>query len=157
MKVFKSLRKDREMNNMRWSYKTLAVMFATSMILSSMLLLSGLSTKVYGVNPIGISRLAQDENGVYQIETSAKLYGFAQLVNKEEETTANAILTDDIELNDGKINEDTKLEEVYEWKPIGWYKSYSEQCPYRGKKGVRGICGRSDGRIEGCNNKGSVS
>ena len=62
-------------------------------------------------------------NDPYQIATAEELWDFAELVNNKGETTANAILTDDIVLNE-KVEVDengtvTNKEDLSEWTPIG--------------------------------------
>ena len=68
-----------------------------------------------------------DENGVYQIATVENLRWFVTYANKEN-PSANAILTDDIDLNpgydvlgeDGNLNESV-AENLVEWIPISNY------------------------------------
>ena len=68
-------------------------------------------------------------NGVYQIENAGQLYWFAALVNTEENgtypnTSANAVLTKDIVVNENVLNEDGTLNTsgtFREWIPIGDY------------------------------------
>ena len=73
-------------------------------------------------------------NDPYQIATADDLREFAKLVNEDGETTANAILTDDIDLNPGfTFKEDGSYsgpggEEPHQWTPIGT----SSNNPYRG-------------------------
>ena len=59
----------------------------------------------------------------YKISSAAELRKFAELVNDDGETTANAVLTDDIDLNpDMKIDEDGKVtngDELDQWTSIG--------------------------------------
>ena len=62
---------------------------------------------------------------MYQIGSAAELQEFAKLVNEDGKTTANAILTDDIDLNPGfTFKEDGSYsgpdeEEPHQWTPIG--------------------------------------
>ena len=60
-------------------------------------------------------------DGVYQIGSAEELQEFAKLVNDDGETTANAVLTADINLNpDMKIDEDgTVTGNPDQWTPIG--------------------------------------
>ena len=68
-------------------------------------------------------------NGVYQIENAGQLYWFAAFVNTEENgtypnTSANAVLTKDIVVNENVLNEDGTLNTsgtFREWIPIGDY------------------------------------
>ena len=65
------------------------------------------------------------EGDPYQIATANDLRDFAKLVNEDGKTTANAILTDDIDLNPGfTFKEDGRYsgpdgEEPHQWTPIG--------------------------------------
>ncbi len=60
-----------------------------------------------------------DANNVYKIANGGQLYWFADKVNNYNKTygSANAIITDDIVINDGEIKENT--ENVRSWIPIG--------------------------------------
>ena len=66
-------------------------------------------------------------NGVYQIENAGQLYWFAAFVNTEENgtypnTSANAVLTKDIVVNENVLNEDGTLNTsgtFRDWTPIG--------------------------------------
>ena len=66
----------------------------------------------------------QDDAGTYQISNAGQLYWFAELVN-DGETTANAVLTRDITINenvlvDGNLNSDqTVVSNFTKWTPIG--------------------------------------
>ena len=62
-------------------------------------------------------------DGVYYISSAEELWDFAEKVNDDGETTANAVLTADIVLNE-KIEVDengtvTNQEDLSEWTPIG--------------------------------------
>lgn len=70
----------------------------------------------------------KDTNGVYQIGTSAELYGFSAIVNglyasAGYDPYASAVLTDDIVVNENVLNADMTLagtaEDYLEWIPIG--------------------------------------
>ncbi len=64
-----------------------------------------------------------DDKGVYQISNKEELYAFAQLVNKNVETSANAVLTANITVNTGVLKSDGTLADNYSrfktWTPIG--------------------------------------
>ncbi len=76
---------------------------------------------------------AQDSNGVYQISDAGELYWFAGLVNgdttiigteTQQNTAANAVLTDNITINESVLNSDGSLNEsaaatFSKWTPIG--------------------------------------
>ncbi|MDD6816995.1 MAG: GLUG motif-containing protein [Prevotellaceae bacterium] len=68
---------------------------------------------------------------VYQISNKEELYAFALLVNKNVETSANAVLTANITVNTGVLKEDGTLADNYSgfeiWTPIG-----KDQNPYTG-------------------------
>ena len=74
------------------------------------------------------------ESDPYQIGSAEELRDFAKLVNEDGKTTANAILTDDIDLNPGfTFKEDGRYsgpdgEEPHQWTPIGT----SINNPYEG-------------------------
>ena len=70
----------------------------------------------------------------YQIGTAEELYWFAALVNGELEgvsqnTSANAVLTADITVNNDVLYSDGTLNENYSnfitWTPIGYFESYT--------------------------------
>ena len=68
----------------------------------------------------------------YQIGTAAELYWFADKVNNENATykNANAVLTADITVNTGVLNEDGELNDTGEfikWTPIG-----ADDCLFQG-------------------------
>ena len=69
--------------------------------------------------------------GVYQISNKEDLYAFALVVNKNVETSANAVLTADITVNTGVLKSDRTLADNYSdfetWTPIG-----NNQKPYTG-------------------------
>ncbi len=64
--------------------------------------------------------LSADYDGYYVISTAAELYGFAELVNGGT-TTANAVLTANIEVNENVLNANGSLNgtPTYSWTPIG--------------------------------------
>jgi len=64
--------------------------------------------------------LSADFDGYYVISTAAELYGFANLVN-DGTTTANAVLTANIEVNENVLNANGSLNgtPTYSWTPIG--------------------------------------
>lgn len=65
-------------------------------------------------------------NGWYAITSAAELYGFAQLVNGGE-SNANAVLLQDVALNDGTVTESgSSADTTYSWTPIGtdWNNPY---------------------------------
>ena len=68
---------------------------------------------------------------VYQISNKEELYAFALLVNKNVETSANAVLTANITVNTGVLKSDGTLADNYSdfetWTPIG-----NNQKPYTG-------------------------
>ena len=65
---------------------------------------------------------ATEENGTYQIANAGNLYWFAEQVN-DGETTANAILTVDIVINDGDLSvyDGTSENSYRAWFPMGYY------------------------------------
>ncbi len=64
--------------------------------------------------------LSADFDGYYVISTAAELYGFAELVNGGT-TSANAVLTANIEVNENVLKADGTLNgtPTYSWTPIG--------------------------------------
>lgn len=77
-----------------------------------------------------------NSDGVYEISNAGQLYWFASLVNGDrthadfdsQNGAANAVLANNIVVNDAKINEhsDTQSETLRKWSPIGNYdNSYS--------------------------------
>ena len=68
---------------------------------------------------------------VYEISSAGQLYWFAELVNGtlgivSQNTSANAVLTNDITVNDSVLNEDgilnaDKADKFRTWMPIGFY------------------------------------
>ena len=70
-------------------------------------------------------------DGKYYISTAEQLKEFAELVNEDGKTTANAVLTDNIDLNPGfTFKEDGSYsgpdrEEPHQWIPIGTSSGYS--------------------------------
>ena len=75
----------------------------------------------------------QDSSGVYQIGTAAELYWFAGLVNSGD-YDANAVLTDNITINTGVLDDDGKLNSTpaNTWTPIGSYASAHGLPKYTG-------------------------
>lgn len=78
--------------------------------------------------PVPALKPAQDENGVYQIGTKAELYWFAGMINGtlegvKQELGANAVLTANITVNTGVLNNDGEPNpytgKFVAWKPIG--------------------------------------
>jgi len=57
-------------------------------------------------------------NGVYEIFTEKQLIWFADFVNAGN-TSANAILMNDIVVNEGEMTANTDSKSVYHWSPIG--------------------------------------
>ena len=87
-----------------------------------------LTTGQYDINGDG----TKDE--VYEIGNAGQLYWFAALVNGELEgvsqnTSANAVLTADITVNNDVLYSDGTLNENYSnfitWTPIGYFESYT--------------------------------
>ena len=68
----------------------------------------------------------KDENGVYQIGSPDELMWF----NKNGKTSDSVKLTADICINEDVTIEDTS--KLYQWTPIGWYKSYDKYDKYKG-------------------------
>ena len=64
----------------------------------------------------GFEPATLNEDGVYEIGTAGQLYWFAELVNSGN-TSANAILTADIVVNEGTVTESSTDARV--WTPIG--------------------------------------
>ena len=78
--------------------------------------------------PVPALKPAQDENGVYQIGTKAELYWFAGMINGtlgvKQEFGANAVLTANITVNTGVLDNDGEPNpniggRFVTWKPIG--------------------------------------
>lgn len=110
---------------LRWFFTML--LFVTTMIMPSMMLAKSITPTV----PTG-KGTADDP---YQISTAAELYWFAGLVNGTlpdggggKDASANAILTDNITVNEGVLDAVNKGQvsesDFIEWKPIGTYDSY---------------------------------
>ena len=68
----------------------------------------------------------KDESGVYLIGSPDELMWF----NKNGKTTDSVKLTADICINEDVTIEDTS--KLYQWTPIGWYKSYDNYDKYKG-------------------------
>ena len=114
---------------------------------------------------------AQDESGVYLINTAAKLAWFADAVNKGD-TTISGKLTANINLNDkawtaigtdsnkfaGTLDGDNYTVSglagtgglVYYLSANGTVKSLCVDCAIDGTSNVGGIADKSEGRIENC-------
>lgn len=114
---------------------------------------------------------AQDESGVYLIDTAAKLAWFADAVNKGN-TTINGKLTANINLNGktwtaigtdsnkfaGTLDGDSHTVSglagtgglVYYLSANGTVKSLCVDCAIDGTSNVGGIADKSEGRIENC-------
>lgn len=114
---------------------------------------------------------AQDESGVYLIDTAAKLAWFADAVNKGD-TTISGKLTANINLNDkawtaigtdsnkfaGTLDGDNYTVSglagtgglVYYLSANGTVKSLCVDCAIDGTSNVGGIADKSEGRIENC-------
>ena len=114
---------------------------------------------------------AQDESGVYLIDTAAKLAWFADAVNKGD-TTISGKLTVNINLNDkawtaigtdsnkfaGTLDGDNYTVSglagtgglVYYLSANGTVKSLCVDCAIDGTSNVGGIADKSEGRIENC-------
>lgn len=114
---------------------------------------------------------AQDESGVYLIDTAAKLAWFADAVNKGG-TTISGKLTDNINLNGktwtaigtdsnkfaGTLDGDSHTVSglagtgglVYYLSANGTVKSLCVDCAIDGTSNVGGIADKSEGRIENC-------
>ncbi len=74
---------------------------------------------------------------VYQISNKEELYAFALLVNKNVETSANAVLTADITVNSGVLKTNGSIADdvsgFRSWTPIGYYDPANNvDYPYSG-------------------------
>lgn len=108
----------------RWFFTML--LFVTTMIMPSMMLAQSITP----TTPKGKGTAEEP----YQISTAAELYWFAGLVNGTlpdgggKDASANAILTDNITVNEGVLDAVNKGQvsesDFIEWKPIGTYDSY---------------------------------
>ena len=108
----------------RWFFTML--LFVTTMIMPSMML----AQIITPTTPKGKGTAEEP----YQISTAAELYWFAGLVNGTlpdgggKDASANAILTDNITVNEGVLDAVNKGQvsesDFIEWKPIGTYDSY---------------------------------
>lgn len=108
----------------RWLFTML--LFVTTMIMPSMMLAESISPS----EPTG--KGTADEP--YQIGNAAQLYWFARLVNgtlqgEEKDVSANAILMNDITVNEGVLDAVNKgqVSDFIEWEPIG-----TSDVPYTG-------------------------
>ena len=111
----------------RWLFTML--LFVTTMIMPSMMLAESIS-------PTCPNGEGTAENP-YQIGTAAELYWFARLVNgtlqgEEKDVSANAILMNDITVNEGVLDAVNKgqVSDFIEWEPIGTY--YTDDKAYSG-------------------------
>ena len=96
----------------RWFFTML--LFVTTMIMPTMMLAKSITP----TPPKGEGTV---ENP-YQISNAAELYWFARLVNGGGDASANAILTDNITVNTGVLDENKNLAskgDLTEWEPIG--------------------------------------
>ena len=104
----------------RWFFTML--LFVTTMIMPTMMLAKSITP----TPPKGEGTV---ENP-YQISNAAELYWFARLVNGGGNASANAILTDNITVNTGVLDENKNLAskgDLTEWEPIG-----TSDVPYTG-------------------------
>ena len=111
----------------RWFFTML--LFVTTMIMPSMMWAKSIS-------PTCPNGEGTAENP-YQIGTAAELYWFARLVNgtlqgEEKDVSANAILMNDITVNEGVLDAVNKgqVSDFIEWEPIGTY--YTDDKAYSG-------------------------
>ena len=98
------------------------LLFVTTMIMPTMMLAKSITP----TPPKGEGTV---ENP-YQISNAAELYWFARLVNGGGNASANAILTDNITVNTGVLDENKNLaskDDLTEWEPIG-----TSDVPYTG-------------------------
>ena len=101
----------------RWFFTML--LFVTTMIMPSMMLAE---ESITPTRPKGDGKTEP-----YQISNAAELYWFARLVNgklenEEQDLSANAILTSNIIVNTGVLDENKNLAskgDLTEWEPIG--------------------------------------
>lgn len=100
------------------------LLFVTTMIMPTMMLAQSITP----TKPKGDGKAEP-----YQISNAAELYWFAGLVNGTlpdggKDASANAILTDNITVNEGVLDAVNKGQvsesDFIEWKPIGTYDSY---------------------------------
>ncbi|MEH2910239.1 hypothetical protein V7T00_12195 [Segatella copri] len=108
---------------LRWFFTML--LFVTTMIMPTMMLAQSITP----TKPKGDGKAEP-----YQISNAAELYWFAGLVNGTlpdgggKDASANAILTDNITVNEGVLDAVNKGQvsesDFIEWKPIGTYDSY---------------------------------
>ena len=109
----------------RWFFTML--LFVTTMIMPSMMLAE---ESITPTRPKGDGKTEP-----YQISNAAELYWFARLVNgklenEEQDLSANAILTSNIIVNTGVLDENKNLAskgDLTEWEPIG-----TRWSPYTG-------------------------
>lgn len=110
----------------RWLFTML--LFVTTMIMPSMMWAKSITpTKPKG----------DGKTEPYQISNAAELYWFARLVNgtlkdEEKDVSANAILMNDITVNEGVLDAVNKgqVSDFIEWEPIGT--SYTDDKAYSG-------------------------
>ena len=103
------------------------LLFVTTMIMPSMMLAE---ESITPTRPKGDGKTEP-----YQISNAAELYWFARLVNgklenEEQDLSANAILTSNIIVNTGVLDENKNLAskgDLTEWEPIG-----TRWSPYTG-------------------------
>lgn len=103
------------------------LLFVTTMIMPSMMLAKSITP----TRPT----IGDGKTEPYQISTAEELYWFARLVNGtlvgvDKNASANAILTDNITVNTGVLDENKNLAskgDFFEWEPIG-----TSDVPYTG-------------------------
>ena len=110
----------------RWLFTML--LFVTTMIMPTMMLAESITPK----RPKGDGKTEP-----YQISSREELYWFARLVNgtlqgEEKDVSANAILMNDITVNEGVLDAVNKgqVSDFIEWEPIGT--SYTDDKAYSG-------------------------
>lgn len=111
----------------RWLFTML--LFVTTMIMPTMMLAESITPK----RPKGEGTVEKP----FKISNREELYWFARLVNgklenEKKNTSANAILTDDITVNEGVLDAVNKgqVSDFIEWEPIGT--SYTDDKAYSG-------------------------
>ena len=96
--------------------------------------------------------LTADYIGYYAISNSVDLYWFANWVNNGEndENSANAVLTDNIEINQNVLKENgyPNNSAYYRWTPIGtYYKPFKGTFDGKGHT-IKGLVFSNNGRLE---------
>ena len=112
----------------RWLFTML--LFVTTMIMPTMMLAK---ESITPTRPEGEGTVEKP----FKISNREELYWFARLVNgklenEKKNTSANAILTDDITVNEGVLDAVNKgqVSDFIEWEPIGT--SYTDDKAYSG-------------------------